>query len=418
MAEYPVHNYGTNPIGQLGLKMISDSMDWDEKKKLLETQAITETLKSNRELFVKRAETGDLPAGFESRATQYGIDPVLTQGMGQQNERAKFQNYLKELGQTADLSEKKQKYNSAEIEKYTKSLEYWQKKKTEAMDAGTSPVSFNDNLEMIGQKLTELTGQQFDPVLMTDISEIKKYKETVAIGEVSKLESQVTQAMAGEDPKALAAARSALSGQIMTSSKQLGISKDTFASANDLLSKADEALKSMLTERVKPKPLKPQDLGDKIGMLDEQGNVVKTIPKTAAPRSPEDMDKIYTTRDNKIISDAHREAAFRVKQKFGSGIQVTMVDGQPQISMQGNEDAEKYYDETFSKLKQDKRQRAIQLKQIPATYQEMEQEKKITSPSASPTGYQTADDVRAAFKAGKLPKLQAAKILKDQFGFK
>lgn len=301
MDGFPVHNYGTNPLGQLGMNMINSSLEWGDEQKLLERQALNEAARANRETSRSLTEKGDF-AGTPQDLVNQGYNPANAVGMVNQNKRQSVANYVKSLTDTADLSKKTQEYQNAEITKLQTSLEYWGKKKNEVMDLGGDVIGINDNLQIIGKQLSKLTGLEFDPVAITDLSEVKKYKEEVAIKRVSELQMSLNDLMAKGDLEGAAKAAGALGSQIMTSSKQLNLPKDTFAAANSALEKFQTELPKILQDKVKEKAevtpkLEYRDLGDKVVALDTTGKVVKSYPKGATPSNPAD-EKDTTTKKN------------------------------------------------------------------------------------------------------------------------
>ena len=252
MAEYPVHNYGTNPLGQLGMSMINSSLEWGDKQKLLERQALNEAAKQNRETATNLATTGNY-TGTAEDLVGIGFTRPNAEGIIKQNTSQGMKSYVDDLTKKADFSKKTQDYKNAEITKLQTSMDYWEKKKNEVKDQGGDVIGINDNLQIIGKKLSELTGLEFDPVAITDLSEIKKYKEDVAIKRVSELQMSLNDLMAKGDLEGAAKAAGALGSQIMTSSKQLNLPKDTFAAANSALEKFQTELPKMLQDKVKGK---------------------------------------------------------------------------------------------------------------------------------------------------------------------
>lgn len=435
---FPVHNYGSDPLGKMGLQMMQSSMDWDEKKKLRESEALNEAAKQREDAFSKNVDAGTATPGQASQI--YGED--IGPGVDVRNKQNQFMNYLKDLNQTADLSKKKQDYQSAEIAKTMASLEYWGKKKKEAFEAGQDVVPLNDNLDVLGKKLSQLTGLQFDAVRMTDVSEIKKFKEDAAIKQVSDIEQKLTEAMARGDLKSAAGAASALGSQIMTSSKQLGMSKETFAAANETLKQFQQELPKMLAEKVKPKEPKPtsllapgtkqdvqkgtQKVGQRLEYVDGKP-VWKDIPGAVGPQfappqpqTDESKNKFQASFDARLTSAAHKEAVSQTRMKHGTDQFKIVIgeSGQPSVAAGSSDEAINDYQTIYDKLIKEKRERAVKLGQLPATYLD-EAPKKITPPDArADTSYKTADEVKAAFNAKTITKEAAAKILREKFGFK
>ena len=48
---YPIHNFGTDPIGKLGISMIESSLDWDNKQKALKDRAMYDALEGQRGMY-------------------------------------------------------------------------------------------------------------------------------------------------------------------------------------------------------------------------------------------------------------------------------------------------------------------------------------------------------------------------------
>ena len=248
MDGYPVHSYGTDPIAQA----MDSVLDWRGKQKLLERQALNEAANQNRETAGKLTASGDF-SGTPQDLVDLGYNSANAIGLANQNKRQSMANYVNSLTQTADLSKKTQDYQNAEITKLQTSMEYWEKKKNEVKDQGGDVIGINDNLQIIGKQLSKLTGLEFDPVGITDLSEMKKYKEDVAIKRVSELQMSLNDLMAKGDLEGAAKAAGALGSQIMTSSKQLNLPKDTFAAANSALEKFQAELPKILQDKVKGK---------------------------------------------------------------------------------------------------------------------------------------------------------------------
>ncbi len=144
---FPVHNYGSDPLGRMGLEMMKSSLDWDEKQKILERQALQEAAKREADMSGTLMKEGGLTPDMN-----LPFSPGTNKAMLDVSSQKRKMNFLQELNQTADYSKKKQDYQVAEINRLTTSLDYWQKKKTEGLEAGENVVPYNDNLEIIGKK--------------------------------------------------------------------------------------------------------------------------------------------------------------------------------------------------------------------------------------------------------------------------
>lgn len=247
MAEYPVHNYGSNPLGQFGMQMLQSSLDWDEKQKLLEQQALREAVKSEREGYMKTVEAGTAPSGSAGR---FFSDPNVAAGMEGMNQQNRTLNYVKQLQETAKLSKDQQEYKGKETDNAMKLWETWAKRKDEKILLGQDVTYENDQLKVIGESLTKLTGLEYNPVKM-DVSEIKKAKEDVFIKQISDLESSAIDAAAKGDLEGYSKAIAALGSAVTTASKTLRVPATQFASAMKTLEQGAQEIPKMLAEKVK-----------------------------------------------------------------------------------------------------------------------------------------------------------------------
>jgi hypothetical protein len=438
---FPIHNYGTDNLGRLGIKMLESDMDWDNKRKQLEMQSQSEVLKNSRELFEKGAGTGDLTQEGVSAYLQAGGNPAMVPQLLRQNNRVGNTNELQDTKLKTENAKLKVELDGRENEADEKELNKW-KKIWQSADAAGDPERrqlANDNISFrlgrIGKRqgsqgLTVdqfINGGEYDD--WAEIGTTKKVAASVQAvtdiaGKVAKKEATV-----GDLSPAIAAAMT----EITLAEKKYG--KDTMALYKTGIQTALSTLQAAATEGAKPKEDKEyaptnedKEISDSLAAKGLENNEknraaerMSLLKAKAAVRTSDDVSKLYEKRDTKIINDAHREAVTRTRMKFGSDVEITVENGQPKINFKAQGEAADFYDKMFGELKQGKRQRAVQLKLLTPEYlEESPAPQKEIAPPAKVTlsPYKTADEVKAAFSAGKLKKDEAAGILRKQFGFR
>lgn len=323
MSEYPVHNYGTNPLGQFGMQLILKNLDWDEKRKILEEQARSEVLRSNREEVSKLSTTGSLLPGSEQELLKYGYTPAVIQGMMNQSNQKR--NQLTSEKQSKDIQDAA---NSAKIgESIGKSI-------SEIFKTGRE---FGESQQKQINNLSELSAKGIVPE-----SEVQKFKENsfnsiIAILDKAGLskaygpliQDGVMNGRIKESYETMTRMEIAKNSSIINDSKStkeeiaaaFGKNKALIVSSGMkpeemkvLIGGDNEAMQAALKEKLAPpQPTKvpvgtkqdiqrgSQNVGQRLTKYDEQGNpVFEDIPGAAgpkfAPHIPDEMAKIGNIR--------------------------------------------------------------------------------------------------------------------------
>jgi hypothetical protein len=246
---YPVHNYGTDPLGKMGLLWMQQGLDWDEKQKALEAKAIQDEATSSRSAFLKSAEAGTADPNAAYRL----YEPDIARGVMGMSQAAKVTKIIQQAGFLADNAKKQQELTNLEVESALKSVSHWKKIKEQALIAEDTDlmVAANDNLKILGQDLYKKTGYQHDFVAETEVSQGVDYKMGATIKVISDLTDKLNAAViTGELPK-IVEANAALSKQLQLSALSLKQKpSDAFPAAASLAKETQEKTIPELTKQM------------------------------------------------------------------------------------------------------------------------------------------------------------------------
>ena len=260
---FPVHNYGSDPLGKLGMEMFKSSLDWDEKKKELERKAVNEAATQRQGAFMKTVEGGTATPGVG--AELYGQD--IGSGVDRLSQQNKVTEDIKRLTSVIKMNTDQQTYNDKEIENLTKAQEKLITRKLAIMES-TNPtdrdemlVYMNDQIQAMDAKISKIRG--FDvgnSVLDSDITSWKKTKQEEAIKQIATIGKELDAATSSKtpDPEAIGAASAKLRVAITTARKTWNLPVETFTLEAKLLDDAQGAIKQNVINQLKPKePQKP-----------------------------------------------------------------------------------------------------------------------------------------------------------------
>ncbi len=180
---YPVHNYGTDPLGRMGVEMFKSSLDWDEKQKELERQSQMSVLKSERDAKLKLAESGDLPvggaSGFFTPGTSQGLD-VMSGRKRQDSEMQSSKLRTENVKLKVELDAREDTLDEDHLKK-------WEKKRNIADLAGDEEGRqiANDNIKFRLDRMAQRTGLR--PLSVDEYVNQNLYKDWHEEGLVKKV---------------------------------------------------------------------------------------------------------------------------------------------------------------------------------------------------------------------------------------
>jgi hypothetical protein len=254
---FPVHNYGSDPLGRMGMEMFKSSLDWDEKQKILERQAVTEAAKQQKDIYLKSAEAGTAIPGVGvqlfGREVGGGIE-ALNEQKRMQAEQTRILNVIK-------ISTDQQNYDEKQIKLLEDAQEKAIKRKMELMDAGGNEdmvVYMNDQLKAMDANISKLRG--FDvgsSVVSSDLSSWKKTRQEEAVKEIAILTKNLQSAIGSNNPdtEEIASASGKLGAAILLNKQKYGFTKEDFTLQAELLKQAESKTGEVMAARVKPPPV-------------------------------------------------------------------------------------------------------------------------------------------------------------------
>ncbi len=298
---YPVHNYGTDPLGRMGVEMFKSSLDWDEKQKELERRATIEAATQQRGAFIETVKGGTAPPGVASQL--YG--PQIGGGVDRLSQQNQIGEEIKRLSSVIKMNTDQQTYTEKQVTSIESAQEKIMKRKLELMDVGGQEdmvVYMNDQLKAMDAKVSQLRGFNVgSSVLASDLASWKTTKQEEATKQIAALGTELKTAMGANEPdsEAIGAASAKLQAAVTTMQQKWKLPKETFTLESKLLGEADETMRQVITAKLKPKEPKPlhyQDLGNRVEVSDAAGNVIKTVQKGKLPRDPDEMAKVGNIR--------------------------------------------------------------------------------------------------------------------------
>ena len=366
---FPVHNYGTDPLGRMGMEMFKSSLDWDEKKKELERKAVNEAATQRQGAFMKTVEGGTATPGVG--AELYGQD--IGSGVDRLSQQNKVTEDIKRLTSVIKMNTDQQTYNDKEIENLTKAQEKLITRKLAIMES-TNPtdrdemlVYMNDQIQAMDAKISKIRG--FDvgnSVLDSDITSWKKTKQEEAIKQIATIGKELDAATSSKtpDPEAIGAASAKLRVAITTARKTWNLPVETFTLEAKLLDDAQGAIKQNVINQLKPKEAPLLALGTNQNIQRGDQNVDQRLTRYDEQGRPVFEDVSSGPKWNEKTGE---DAAFKKKAQYISTIMKIPEAEAVQLVLQGKQQSKQQF---VSKIVQEQMALGIKGQQINATVAE------------------------------------------------
>uniref|UniRef100_A0A6H1Z5N5 Uncharacterized protein n=1 Tax=viral metagenome TaxID=1070528 RepID=A0A6H1Z5N5_9ZZZZ len=304
---FPVHNYGSDPLGKMGLQMMQSSMDWDQQKKISEQKAMQEAAAGQRSAYMKTVEAGTAAPG--SGEAMYG--PGVGQGVDAMNKQAAVAEMIKKNQSILKFNIDNQTYTEKQITQLESAQKKMLEKKTELLDAGGQEdmvTYMNDQLKAMDGQISKLRGFSVgDSVLMSDIASWKSTRQEENVKQIAMLGTELRSAMETKNPipEEINAASGKLQAAITIARDKWKLSKESFTLEADLLSKGAEAFKQNIINQLKPK--EPKEFAPS----NEDKAILDRMASLGLPDSPQNRDKVRTmlandpskSRDTALVSN-------------------------------------------------------------------------------------------------------------------
>ncbi len=289
---FPVHNYGSDPLGRMGIEMFKSSLDWDEKQKELERRATIEAATQQRGAFMETVKGGTAPPGVASKL--YGSE--IGGGVDRLSQQNQVTEELKRLTGIIKMNTDQQTYTEKQITSIEDAQGKLMKRKLELMDAGGQDdmvVYMNDQLKAMDAKVSQLRGFNIgSSVTASDLSSWKTTKQEEATKQIAALGTELKTAMGAKEPdsEAIGAASAKLQAAITTMQQKWKLPKENFTLEATLLKKADEAMKQVVVAKLSP-PKPPTPTNEDKAILDR-------LATLGLPPTPENRDRVRTILAN------------------------------------------------------------------------------------------------------------------------
>lgn len=429
---YPIHNFGTDPIGKLGVSMIESSLDWDNKQKALEKKSIYDALEGQRGMYkdimnaggdvsgASRFYTPDLVNSMQEvskRNAELKQNELMTSKLTQAEQSAKLGTAVATafdkvytVSENFAISQQKLIDNLADLS--SKGLV----PESKVAEAKTSAFNAIQSMFKVSPEM-----EKYLPVIQEGINsgQIKQAFKTVLGSQISE-QSQIlydpSKSME-EKAKAFGMMKTLVSNGDFTADERktyLGGAEDAFKAAlQESLTKPKEPPKKSLGE-VRNYQQGDRNVSQELVGYDENNQpIYKTLGtgpkfKANAPEKPEYSPKQALSRISTIDSTIAR------LQSSGT-FDTAMAIQNPQLAaLLGSKDPESI-NNAIATLKNER----DYVSQFAPGQKKVEAKPAgIPAPAAKTSAYKTADDVKAAYQAKKISKDEAAKVLRSRFGYK